>query len=840
MERWAVAGLSVVHGALYWWAASALPWQSWSAFSIASGLAGTAHWVTAVACGLAPHLPTLREQKLEVAAACWKISGVLSLLLLALVSYQVFSGGGYITSLYGKLGQGLFAAMLAIWGLFVLVTLPFGLWGLVRTRRHPPHLFGSKPNPRQASLMLWLGAGLLGLSTLGAAVMGHTASSDRQLTSDPVELAELQPLVESVSASEKPKTKKAQKKRSKRKSQDEKTDEEADGASWSAKNRKRARRRVECEHPPTAGRQVSLIATFRGRRVRSRCFQAETVEQAVELAARHFRDKRIEAPIKVDVLRAASEFAAGPKLVETLGLRPGLDGACAGTSCLMPWQLLARGSFLQNRPLDFVRDLRFGVSEEQLRKQLSNHDDPLWRIQTLSVQITASGKLVELRRLRPVQREITRESVRDAMLAAERHVIDSQLKDGKFRYTLQPFNGKKKTKSFNLARQAGTAYALCENGRNKTSVNRVIKKALRLLKKYERQFTINDSEEGALKLIGLSKKDDATELALSSSALPWVAYLACRNRVGSQFDQSIVGLTHLILALQRDDGGFYPKYAIGSDASAAADTSAAANTTGAADTTGAAEATTSTETTAAADAGKSPSAAHPAGPVAGFEPLFAPGQAILGLLLLERLFDEQGASLPPAFRSLDRERIRQAAEKAMQYVAEQHWNHSMYPFFFIEENWHCLAAEKGLGVHEHRDYEDFCLDYMRFKSRVILTGSETPIEFLGGYGFGNVIPPHNTATAGFAEAQTSAIAILKARGESSVAEQRLLVQAFGFLLRQQWTEANCFACVPEAYGSVSEHTHSPITRIDFVQHAWAGLAGIRLIDDAILSDGSSS
>ena len=30
-------------------------------------------------------------------------------------------------------------------------------------------------------------------------------------------------------------------------------------------------------------------------------------------------------------------------------------------------------------------------------------------------------------------------------------------------------------------------------------------------------------------------------------------------------------------------------------------------------------------------------------------------------------------------------------------------------------------------------------------------------------------------------------------------------------------------CDPLALGSLSEHTHSPITRIDFVQHAWAAL-----------------
>jgi hypothetical protein len=92
---------------------------------------------------------------------------------------------------------------------------------------------------------------------------------------------------------------------------------------------------------------------------------------------------------------------------------------------------------------------------------------------------------------------------------------------------------------------------------------------------------------------------------------------------------------------------------------------------------------------------------------------------------------------------------------------------------------------------------------------------------VGGFGFGNVVPPHNTGAAGFAEALSAAIAVKHARGEDTSRDKLLLSKVLGFLLRQQWTRSNCFGCNEDALGAVSEHTHSPITRIDFVQHTWA-------------------
>jgi len=189
------------------------------------------------------------------------------------------------------------------------------------------------------------------------------------------------------------------------------------------------------------------------------------------------------------------------------------------------------------------------------------------------------------------------------------------------------------------------------------------------------------------------------------------------------------------------------------------------------------------------------------------------------VLLEQRLATHPSAVLP----SYDE--VHAAVERAMQYFGTRYWSHPLRDFFFLEENWHCLAARTALAVHRHPAYEALCLDYVRFKSRLILlTEDGVEPDFDGGFGFGNLVPPHNTGAAGFGEALAAAIPILRARGAPTEREERLLGRVMRFLMRQQWSRSNCFACATsEVIGGMSEHTHSALTRIDFAQHAWAAL-----------------
>jgi hypothetical protein len=207
-------------------------------------------------------------------------------------------------------------------------------------------------------------------------------------------------------------------------------------------------------------------------------------------------------------------------------------------------------------------------------------------------------------------------------------------------------------------------------------------------------------------------------------------------------------------------------------------------------------------------------------PLEGAEPLFAPGQAILALALLHDLPARAIPELPP------REVLRVAALRAMDYVAKEHWAHPLYDVFFIEENWHCIAARAGQHTLAHREYEQFCFDYVSFRSRSILDAARGPTpEFDGGMGVGHIVPPHNTGTAGFAEALAAAISVKKTRGLDTTADETVLRRALGYLLRQQWaSDTTLFAATPNIFGAISEHPHQMVTRIDFVQHAWSAFA----------------
>jgi hypothetical protein len=103
--------------------------------------------------------------------------------------------------------------------------------------------------------------------------------------------------------------------------------------------------------------------------------------------------------------------------------------------------------------------------------------------------------------------------------------------------------------------------------------------------------------------------------------------------------------------------------------------------------------------------------------------------------------------------------------------------------------------------------------------------SDVRDELRGSYGFGNVLPPHNTPTAGFGEALAAAMALRVARGDPRPEDTWLMEQVLTFLVEQQWTEDNCFACTPDQVvpGGFSESVGSPDLRIDYTQHAWSAL-----------------
>jgi hypothetical protein len=318
---------------------------------------------------------------------------------------------------------------------------------------------------------------------------------------------------------------------------------------------------------------------------------------------------------------------------------------------------------------------------------------------------------------------------------------------------------------FSIARQAGTTLVICELGRESRQVSRVVARSLDML------AGLHEPLGDELAIMPFRIGDDEPTARIGPTALTLAALLRCRSRAGNGHDALIGKLARSVLLLQRPDGGFHHHI-------------------------------------------------DKAARTASAQPLstFVDGQLVLALSLLEAVAAESRA-FP------EREMVHAAVERAMQYFASDYWNGFVRELFFLEENWHCLAAAAALPTHRHDGYERFCIDYVTFKSRVVQDEGDVHTDFVGGYGVGNVVPPHNTATAGFGEALAAMLAVKRARGMDTRADEQNMVAVLGFLLKNQWTAARCFACSTRerVHGGFSEHMASPRIRIDYVQHAWAAL-----------------
>jgi hypothetical protein len=538
------------------------------------------------------------------------------------------------------------------------------------------------------------------------------------------------------------------------------------------------RRTVTCTASP-ARTPFTLIVSFvaRGRKARtqSACFQGTSLDTVLGELRGLLAERAVRGPVVLDLVSGWQSLPGRQSWLAALELRPGLDGVCSGGRCVLPWQLLAQGLFSTFHPVSFIPDFQFGIDPAEVWAALGVGADAgrgeglvgLTRIATRSYALDLAAQvptLTPLLRLRRRDPPLSPDSLARAAREAESHVLHAQLPDGRFRYTLDPLTGESDTQSFNLARQAGTTLALCELGDDSLEVKHAIEHSLDAFQSYERA-------RGELSALTL---EAGTNVARSNdSLLPLASFLGCAARLGAAPRASVAGLSRLLLRLQRPDGGFWPALNLDSG-----------------------------------EAERGPDA------------LYSGGQAVLALVLLEaRQARQPDPSLPPLGV------VHAAAERAMQYFATEYWSHPLRDFFFLEENWHCIAARAALPIHRHAGYEDFCRRYVRFKARLILDREQgADPDFDGGFGFGNLVPPHNTGAAGFGEALAAKLALDHADGLRSESDERLLGRVLTFLLRQHWWPENCFACAtPEVVGGMSEHTHSLLTRIDFAQHAWSAL-----------------
>lgn len=411
---------------------------------------------------------------------------------------------------------------------------------------------------------------------------------------------------------------------------------------------------------------------------------------------------------------------------------------------------MALDQFNTFTPIPVIPDLRFGFDPPALRKALVWPDRPerfdpsmegLRRLEVASYLYDAQGQLHRLRRMRARKPPMDAAALQASVDAAERYILSAQGEDGRFEYKADPFTGRVTYRGFALARQAGTTLVICELARDDARAEVVARKALEMLV----STMVTHDDWGVL--IPPTTKDPKRG-GLGATALSTIALLSCRDRVGDQFDDAIARLTRFLLRLRREDGSFHPEIDLATGE-----------------------------------------------PILGPDPLYAVGQAVFALTLLERLLIEEDLpDMPPL------DLTRETVEAAMNYTAGGYWDNFAANFFWMEENWHCLAARASLGHHRNDAYERFCIDYSQYKTRLILSEEdEVEPDLVGGYGFGNVLLPHNTGSSGFGEAMGAALALKKARGEDTTADEEVLRRALQFLVLHQWDETGCFACATEPH-----------------------------------------
>lgn len=718
-----LALVCAAHAAFLGWAALVLPWKSGSWFTIAMGGLCVLHVVVAL-------LALSRKQRLVENA--WRALAVASLVLLFMLGIAIAGSALYLSELYRGIGRAIAAALFGIWGIFCLFTLPVAAWGLSRV--------GWPFSWRRRTVVAALAFVLAGVWVV---LIASSAARARPVDAAKLEAAE-QSLLEAV----------------------------AERSAFFGSKAEPPRISLFQASPAVCSQAIdpaglTLLVTYAAQsgKPETVCLQAPDPAELRKSFSRLLETRSLPRQlVKLDLVRATHPLWRFHPWIDALKIRPVRDGLCGRGRCFAPWQLVALEAFTQYRPLDSVGDARFGCVLDQLAELLGSkvpESEPLIRIETQSF-LVRDRELIQLSDPAALTDSPSAQVLADAAERAEAHIIDAALDDGGFRYLVDPYRGELERQSDSLPRQAGTTLALCELSRQRGSRG-AVRRALTYLQGFEQQ-------SGPLSAISVS----SSRARLGHSALPLVAFAACRSRVGGRHDVLIGRLARLLLAMQREDGSFAPEFLLSQGRASGTQT-----------------------------------------------PLYAAGQAVLALVLVEQL----SQSLPsPPFPS--QTELGNALERAMHYYANQYWPALLRPLFFLEENWHCLAARAALASRRHKAYEQFCLDYVSFKARLILEPSQGVVpEHVGGYSISNMLPPHTTPSAGFAEALAAAIPIKRARGLDVAEDQARLQSVLQFIARQQWTVESCFACANPGLtlGGFSESSASPAIRIDYVQHALSAL-----------------
>jgi hypothetical protein len=756
VPRASLAALSLVHALVLGACAYFLPWPALTVFAVLAGATAAGHVATFVLAAVGS-----RHR-----AGAWRLTSLLSLGLLAYMTYAALGSGLYVNLLYEGVGAAIFAASIAAWCVAVLFLLPLSLWGLARTGGLLRRKRGRVDAPGSTVAMIGLVVLAFALATQAGAARGRAIETRSVSDLDALVSKELASLPALPASSELPPSLFAPAPVA-----CDASPADHSGATVFVTYLVAIPRP---ESPPSDAKDPKKVPPPPPAAPRVVCFQRADLEGALRAARVELERSQVMGDALVDVVTTLRPLPDAGPLLGPVVVRPGYEGVCEAASCLLPWQLFGLDAFTEAANISELQ-AEIGVTAKGLRRLLGHEvgkdESPsdmdfrgLDAIKTRTYLIRAAGRSVTpMLHLRTGPRPLDPKNVEGALKDATSFIISSQVKDGRFRYTVQPFDGKVSFENFSVPRQAGTTLSLCDSAAYHPKAKEAARASLKFL-----AGLVQDS--GELGGVVFPKGKKGVEASLGNNALTLVALLACRPLLGDELDGAIVRLGKTLLAMQRDDGGFSPAFQPG--------------------------------------AGEV---------VPGRDPLYAAGQAVFALVMWEGK-EGEGLARPSELGA--------AIDRAMKYYAGPYWDIPLRDFFYLEENWHCLAARAALDHHRHDGYERFCTDYMTMKMRFIQSPSSGVDEdHVGAYAFGHVFPPHHAASAGFTEGLAASIAIKRARGEPTDEEEKVARWCLSYLMRHQWRDDNCFFCTRKLRipGGFSENAASPIIRIDFVQHALAGM-----------------
>ncbi len=522
-----------------------------------------------------------------------------------------------------------------------------------------------------------------------------------------------------------------------------------------------------CEVAPGSSERALVFVTLLARGAkepepRGFCVARATLESALSEARATIERERVAGAVLVDVVTRARALPEAGPLMGAVLVRPGIEGVCDRETCLLPWQLYGLDAFTEATAVAAL-SIEIGLTPEALRKRLGSDGAGFAGLDAFR---TRTYLLDEAGVLAP------RTHLRGDARPLEPSTLDAALRDATgYIVASQVADGRFRylVDPF-IGRSTFDGYGIPRQAGTTLvlcEASAYDAKAKGAAKKSLAMLTGLEQKNGDASGI-VFPKGAKRRAAMGATALTTISLLGCRDTVGTDFDGVIERMVRGLMRMQRPDGGFRPEW--------------------------------------------DPATGQP---IEGRDALYAGGQGVFALVLYE-----QARGLPPI------DGIAEAIDRAMAYYAGPYWGVPLYDFFFLEENWHCMAAKAALTSHRNDAYERFCIDYMTMKARFI-QGEDSGIDAdqRGAYGFGHLFPPHHAATAGYGEALAALIAIKRARGEDTAEDDRRMAENLSYLLRHQWRDDNCQTCTRalRVTGGFSENVASPAIRIDFVQHATSAL-----------------